>query len=163
MTIKLNEIIIPGKGLFICHSGGSQLSVNIKPFPNSPFAHSPLLCLPLHYPPLHLVTQHCTVLHYCNTFSHTTLYVLHYIAIHSVAQHNTECMSHSNVWHYIPLHSVTLQYSAVDLCGILLICYFALPESHPCMSTNAFAMHRLRMFQNLMDLADISNPCKKVD
>ena len=95
MTTKLNEIIISGKGLFICHSGGSQLSVNIKPFPNSPFAHSPLLCLPLHYPPLHLVTQHCTVLHYCNTFSCTA----------------QQCMT---------LHSTTFSHTAIFCSGFLL-------------------------------------------
>ena len=53
------------KGLFICQGlAVSQLSVNIKPFPNSPTAHSPLLCLPLHCTAaLHSDTQHIAVQH----------------------------------------------------------------------------------------------------
>ena len=111
--------------------------MNIKPFPNSPLAHSPVLCLPR--------TIHST------TFSHNTLYV--------------QCMVFCNVLHYAALHLVTLRcnfamyYMAID--------FFALHTTlHcieiPCIFTiTIFAMHRIRMFQNIIDIVDISNPCGK--
>ena len=101
------------EGLFICHSGGSQLSVNIKPFPNSPTAHSRLLCLPLHCTALHFVAQYCTVVHYIAAYYFTLQCTTkHCTTLHFVAQNCT-------VVHYIAEYYFTLHYIALKNNALL--------------------------------------------